>query len=141
VRPIYTRPRYLPGSVIDGATLTNVLLTDGSQIRRSCITNSIIGLRGQIAEGVEMHNTIMMGSDYYDPTDTAPQSPIPLGVGCDCKIEGAIIDKNVRIGEGVVIKSFPRGTELDSGNWVVQDGIVVIPKNTILHPGTYIGPD
>jgi glucose-1-phosphate adenylyltransferase len=47
----------------------------------------------------------------------------------------------VRIGEGVVIKPFPRGTEMDEGNWVVQDGIVAIPKSTVLHPGTYIGPE
>ena len=68
-------------------------------------------------------------------------SNIPLGIGPDCHIEGAILDKNVRIGAGVVIKPFPRGTEIDEGNWVVQDGIVVVPKSTILHPGTYIGPD
>jgi glucose-1-phosphate adenylyltransferase len=62
-------------------------------------------------------------------------------VGPNCEIEGAILDKNVRIGEGVIIRPFPDGTEIDAGNWVVQDGIVAIPKSTILHPGTYIGPD
>lgn len=141
IRPIYTRARFLPGSVVDGATLTNVLLAEGCQIRKATISNSVIGLRSQISDGVHIDKSIIMGSDYYDsPDDTIP-SNIPLGIGENCQIEGAIIDKNARIGDNVVIKPFPRGVELDKGNWVVQDGIVVIPKSTVLHPGTYIGPD
>jgi glucose-1-phosphate adenylyltransferase len=139
--PIYTRPRYLPGSVIAGATLQDVLLSDGCQIQEATISNSIVGLRSQIASGVQMKDTIMMGADYYDRPNTSPKGNIPLGIGANCVIEGAIIDKNVRMGENVVIKPFARGVDLDSGHWVVQDGIVVIPKSTILHPGTYIGPD
>jgi glucose-1-phosphate adenylyltransferase len=140
-RPIYTRPRYLPGSVIDGATLHNVLLTDGCKVGRAEITNSLVGLRSQISDGVRIHNTILMGADYYDRPGRPLPGGIPIGVGPNSEIEGAIIDKNVRIGAGVVIKPFPRGTDIDSGNWVVQDGIVVIPKSSILHAGTYIGPD
>jgi glucose-1-phosphate adenylyltransferase len=139
--PIYTRPRYLPGSVIDGATLRNVLLADGCQIKEAIITDCIVGLRSQIAGGVQMKDTIMMGADYYDKPNTPPKGGIPLGIGANCNIEGAIIDKNVRMGENVVIKPFPRGVEHDGGNWVVQDGIVVIPKSSLVHPGTYIGPD
>ncbi len=142
VRPIYTRPRYLPGSVIDGATLNNVLLTDGCQIHRAEISDSIIGLRSHIEAGTCMSQTILMGSDYYDPPGNPPPGRVPLGIGANCIIEGAIIDKNARIGDNVVIRPFPRGTDiLEEGNWAVQDGIVVIPKNTILHPGTYIGPE
>lgn len=141
VRPIYTRPRYLPGSVVDGATLSNVLLTDGCLIGRAEIHDSIVGLRSQIADGVRIRNTILMGADYYDVPGSPLPGGIPIGVGANSEIEGAIIDKNVRIGEGVVIKPFPRGVEIFEDNWVVQDGIVVIPKSTILHAGTYIGPD
>ena len=65
----------------------------------------------------------------------------PIGIGPNCQIEGAIIDKNVRIGEGVVIRSSRAAQRLEDSNWVVQDGIVVIPKDTILYPGTYIGPE
>lgn len=141
VRPIYTRPRYLPGSVIDGATLRNVLLADGCLIGRAEINDSIVGVRSQIADGVRLRDTILMGADYYDFPGAPLPGGIPIGLGTNCDIEGAIIDKNVRIGEGVVIKPFPRGVEMDNGNWVVQDGIVVIPKSTILYAGTYIGPD
>ncbi len=141
VRPIYTRPRFLPGSVIDGATLTNVLLAEGCKIKNAKISNSVVGLRSQIADGVVMEKTIIMGSDYFDPPDGPIPGNIALGVGENSFIEGAIIDKNARIGEGVVIKPFPRGTDLDKGNWVVKDGIVVIPKGSIIHPGTNIVPD
>jgi glucose-1-phosphate adenylyltransferase len=141
VRPIYTHARFLPGSVIDGATLTNVMLAEGSQIHKAEIHNAIVGLRGQIASGVVMNDTIMMGADYYDPPNQSPPNNIPLGIGPNCQISGAILDKNARIGEGVVIKPFPRGVDIEASNWVVQDGIVVIPKSTTLYPGTYIGPE
>lgn len=139
--PIYTHPRFLPGSVIDGARMTNVLLAEGCQIHKAEIENSVVGLRSQIADGVRMFNTVLMGADYYDTPGVHPKGGIPIGLGRNCNIEGAIIDKNVRMGEGVVIKPFPRGTDILEDNWVVQDGIVVIPKSTILYPGTYIGPE
>jgi glucose-1-phosphate adenylyltransferase len=138
---IYTRPRFLPGSVVAGATLNNVLLTDGCKVFRADIRNSVIGLRSQISDGVKMYDTVMMGSDYYDPVCEPPLGNIPLGVGPDSVIEGAILDKNVRIGKKVTIKPFPPDVELDEGWWVVKDGIVVIPKNTVLPDGTSICPD
>ena len=139
--PIYTRARFLPGSIVEGATLHNVLVAEGCRIYRAEVRNSIIGLRACVGNGVRMSDTILMGSDYYDPPGRPPTGGIPLGIGPDCQIQGAILDKNVRLGEGVVIKPFPRGTELDHENWVVRDGIVVIPKNTVLPAGTVIGPE
>jgi len=140
-RPIYTRARFLPGSVIDGATLHNILLSEGCRIYRAEIRHSIVGLRSFISSGVRLSDTIMMGADYYDQPGIPPPGGIPLGIGPDCHIRGAILDKNVRIGAGVVIQPFPLGTELDTENWVVQDGIVVIPKNTLLPAGTIIAPE
>jgi len=140
-QPIYTHARYLPGSVVQGGTLNNVILSEGCHVINAHISDSIVGVRGQISDGVRMSKTVFMGADYYDPKNEEPRGGIPLGIGRDCQIEGAIIDKNARIGEGVVIRPFPRGTEIDAGSWVVQDGIVVIPKSTVLHPGTYIGPE
>jgi glucose-1-phosphate adenylyltransferase len=139
-RPIYTRQRHLPSSVIDGATLSNVVLADGCHICRANISNSVIGLRSYIADDVEMSGVVMMGSDYYDPEGAPPQG-IPLGIGSGSRIEGAILDKNVRIGSGVIIRAFPRGLDVDHLNWVVRDGVVVIPKNSVLAAGTTIGPE
>lgn len=141
VRPIYTHARFLPSSVIHGAKLENVMLSEGCRVGNGEIMNSIIGLRSHVGNNVKINNTIMMGADYYDPYDLPPQGGIPMGIGEGCEIDGAIIDKNVRIGPDVIIKPFPRGTEIDCEQYVVRDGIVVIPKHTILQPGTTITPE
>jgi glucose-1-phosphate adenylyltransferase len=140
IRPIYTRPRYLPGSIVQDSVLHNALLAEGCQIVSSKIDDCIVGLRGQIRKDVQMKRTIFMGADFYDPPAKKHPSGIPLGIGSNCQIEGAILDKNVRIGEGVIIRPFPQGTELDRQLFAVQDGIVVIPKDTVLPSGTRIEP-
>jgi glucose-1-phosphate adenylyltransferase len=139
--PIYTRARFLPGSIISGSDMKNVMMADGCRIMDSEISDSVIGLRSIIKSGVKIKDTYMMGADYYDLPDVLPRDGMPLGIGQNCDIEGAIIDKNVRMGKGVVIRPFPLGTELDSDQYTVRDGIVVIPKSTTIPDNTYIGPD
>lgn len=137
--PIYTYPRNLPGTVVEDSELKDVQVCEGSRIQKAKIINSTIGQRSQIGAGSVIKDTIMMGADHY----TRPwitENDIPIGIGQNCHIEGAILDKNVRIGDNVVIKPFPLGTDLDAGTWVVQDGIVVIPKDTIILPNTRIAP-
>ena len=140
-RPIYTRSRFLPSSIIDGATMRNVMVGEGARIYRAEIRHSIVGVRGYVANGVRLTDTIFMGADFYESPGKPPVGGIPLGIGPDCQIEGAILDKNVRIGAGVIIRPFPLGSEIDHEEWVVRDGIVVVPKNTILQPGTVIAPE
>jgi glucose-1-phosphate adenylyltransferase len=141
---IYTRSRFLPGSIIENSVLENVLLAEGCTINNAEIRHSVVGLRSQISSGVRMVNTVLMGADYYErPVDDEYGVPVgtPIGIGKNCSIDGAIIDKNATLGDNVVIKPFPRGTEIETENWVIQDGIVVIPKNTIIPAGTVIAPD
>ncbi|HTX79477.1 MAG TPA: glucose-1-phosphate adenylyltransferase [Longilinea sp.] len=141
--PIYTHPRFLPGSSVVHSLLENVTLSEGCRIYDAEIRHSIIGLRSQIESGARIVDSILMGCDYYEAEIPSPPPAdyVPMGIGADSQIEGAIIDKNVRIGAGVTICPFPRGTDLDSENWVVRDGIVVVPKATTLPPGTVIAPD
>ncbi len=140
--PIYSRPRYLPSSIVSHSELDNVLLADGCRIHDSKIINSVIGLRSQIAGNTRIKSSIIMGADYYDtPERRQANQSLPLGIGKGASIEGAIIDKNCRIAADVIIKPFPHGTEMDKGDWVVRDGIVVVPKSTILPVGTRIGPE
>ncbi len=123
--------------------MENVLLTEGCCIQDADIRHSIIGVRSQIRSGVHVADSIIMGSDYYD-SEIAKHIPggsaVPIGIGVNSHIEGAIVDKNARIGSNVIIRSFPRGTEITTDTWVVRDGIVVIPKNATLPNDTYIGP-
>ena len=137
--PIYTHARFLPGSVVDNSELEDVLLAEGCRIQKAEIKHSILGVRSQVAAGACIKDSILMGADYYD-AETIPHS-IPLGIGANCHVEGAILDKNVRLGEGVVIKPFPPDKDLDRETWFVRDGIVVIPKSTEIAPGTRITPE
>lgn len=137
-RPVYTHSRFLPGSVVEDSHLRDVLLADGCQIQQAEITHSVIGVRSIIATGTKIKDSVLMGADYYlVDADADPAKP-PIGIGPRCHIEGAIIDKNARIGANVIIRPFPRGTDINAENWAVQDGIVVIPKDSVIPPGTRI---
>ena len=139
-RPIYTNLRNLPAASVHDSILKDVQLSEGCIIAKSKITNSIVGIRTQIGPGTVIRDSVIMGADHYSNPGSR-KTDVPIGIGPNCHIEGAILDKNVRIGEGVVIKPFPRGTEIDAGTWVVQDGIVVIPKDTTILAGTRIEPE
>jgi glucose-1-phosphate adenylyltransferase len=140
VRPIFSRPRFLPGPTLHGATIHSALLADGCRIGRAEIRRSIVGVRSIVRDGVFLKDSILMGTDYFDVREPYPGG-VPLGIGEGSHVEGAIIDKNARLGPGVRILPFPPGSETDGRDWVVRDGIVVIPKNTVLPPGTVIAPE
>jgi glucose-1-phosphate adenylyltransferase len=117
--------------------LKDVLLAEGCIILGADITHSIVGIRSQISAGCIIKDTIVMGSDYYERDIEG----LPIGIGRNCHIEGAILDKNVRIGDDVTILPFPHGTDMDHSQWYVRDGIVVIPKNAQIESGTKISPE
>jgi glucose-1-phosphate adenylyltransferase len=137
--PIYTHSRFLPGTHITRSRIENVLMADGGSIEDAEIIHSIIGLRSRIGAGSRIVDTILMGADYY--IDEEDAQDIRIGIGKGCQIEGAIIDKNARLGEGVIIQRFPVGTDIDHETWFVRDGIVVIPKNATIPSGTVIKPE
>lgn len=135
--PIYTHTRFLPGCIIEDSNLQDVMLAEGCQIKSASISHSVVGVRSQIKRSCIITDSIIMGADQYEPL----HEQVPLGIGEHCYIQGAIIDKNVSIGPGTTIKSFPRGTNIDYSKWVVRDGIVVVPKNTVLPAKTIIEPE
>ncbi len=136
--PIFTRPRYLPPTRLLGATVINSLLADGSVIGRgTVIENSVIGVRSQIAENVSIRNTYIMGADNYEQplhiADNDRANRPHIGIGAGSVIENALIDKNARIGRGVRITNEAGVVDSEEApHYVIRDGIVVIPKYTIL---------
>ncbi len=140
--PIYTRPRFLPGTKVEGGTLNNVLLADGGRIQESTIRYSVVGIRSIISRGSTVQHTVMMGGDFYEsPEDTQhnQRMGIPnIGIGEGSFIEGAIIDKNARIGKQVIIRHMLDRPYAENDNWVSRDGIVIVPKNAIIPDGTVI---
>jgi glucose-1-phosphate adenylyltransferase len=135
--PIYTHARFLPGSIVEDSKLQDVLIAEGCRVRKADITHSIVGIRSQIAEGTVIKDSIVMGADYYEPKKNRD---VPLGIGENCHVESAILDKNVQLGDGVVIKPFPRDKDIDHELYFVRDGIVVIAKDTMIPSGTHIEP-
>jgi glucose-1-phosphate adenylyltransferase len=141
VAPIYTRPRFLPGSRIYDVALDQVTLADGCIIEGAEIQRSVIGIRSVIGDNVILRDCFMMGADYYEEeAEDVPANSPPIGIGRGARIDGAIIDKNARIGAGVVIEPFPEGIDIDEDSWSVHDGIVIIPKNAVIQEGTVIRP-
>src|SRR6185436_4384378 len=64
--PIFTRPRYLPASKINGATIDHAVVSDGCIITRAQIFQAIIGIRNLVGEGSVLQRTILLGCDYYE---------------------------------------------------------------------------
>ncbi|HPS20927.1 MAG TPA: glucose-1-phosphate adenylyltransferase [Candidatus Omnitrophota bacterium] len=141
--PIFTRPRYLPPAKFENCSIEKSIIAEGTIIGAgSNIVRSVIALRLRIGDGTSIKETITMGSDYYETTEQMVEdvkAGIPyIGIGRQCHIERAIIDKNVRIGNNVRIVNVNKLEEFDGPNYFIRDGIVIISKNTIIPDGTVI---
>jgi glucose-1-phosphate adenylyltransferase len=137
--PIYTHPRFLPGSKINGATLRQAIIADGCIISDAHLERSVIGVRSIIQTGATIRNSIVMGADYYETDPSSAERGLPpIGIGRNCVIDRAIIDKNARIADGVVITPEGKPPDLDAGNYFIRDGIVVVPKNAVIPAGFWI---
>src|SRR5213082_2124174 len=135
--PIYTHPRFLPGSKVNGATLRQAIISDGCIISDAHLERCVVGIRSVIQSGATIRNSIVMGADYFELGQTDSSQP-SMGIGKNCVIDRAIIDKNARIGDGVVITPGGKSANLDADNYFIRDGIVVIPKNAIIPAGFWI---
>lgn len=146
--PIYTIANTMPMTKVFNTRLDHVILARGARIKAESIERSIVGVMTYIDSGTVIKNSILMGAEvekYRAEAETnADKKGVLIGIGKDCYIENAIIDKNARIGNNVTIKAFPAGTNLDDPSpeprYYVRDGIVVIPKNAMIEPGTVIEP-
>jgi len=148
--PIFTHPRFLPPSRVDDCNLRHVLVSEGSQLYQATVRESVIGVRSIVGPDTRISRTLMMGADYYDNDDLigpdGKQYSLPIGIGKGSEIEGVLLDKNVRIGENVIIRPhapdencvFPPDARPGEEIYVIRDGIVVVPKNTEIPPGTMI---
>jgi glucose-1-phosphate adenylyltransferase len=140
-RPIYTHPRFLPNSKITGDShLVSTIISDGCMITEAKLHRCVIGIRGVIRRGSVLKEVIMLGQDNYETEEQIEESAgLPArGIGMNCQIARAIIDKNARIGDGVVITSHQGKPNEDGDCYYVRDGIVIIPKNTVVPDGRRI---
>ncbi|MCA9071162.1 MAG: glucose-1-phosphate adenylyltransferase, partial [Planctomycetaceae bacterium] len=139
--PIYTHARFLPPTRIDGAKIKGSLVADGCEIDEGAdIQNSLIGLRYRIGKNAKIKDSVLFGADFYEYEKTrkaADADNPPMGIGEGTHIEGAIVDKNCRIGKNVTIRlPDPSIVDQDFGESVaVRDGVIVVKKGAILPDG------
>lgn len=140
--PIYTRSRFLPPSRVDGSTLERTVVAEGCLLYEAQCEECVIGLRSVVKPGAQLRRVVMMGADFYeDDSDKALSRSLGrphIGIGQGARIEEAIIDKNARIGRGVIVTSHKGEPDRDEGNYAVRDGIVVIAKEAVIPDGAVI---
>ena len=140
--PMYTRPRFLPASKINGASIDHAIISDGCIISHCHISTSVVGVRSLVDIGGHITRSVIMGADYYESeealaADAAAHRP-RIGIGKNTRIHQAIIDKNARIGDNCVITPDGKPESVDHPLYYIRDGIVIIPKDMVVPDGTVI---
>ncbi|SFI65656.1 glucose-1-phosphate adenylyltransferase [Planctomicrobium piriforme] len=142
--PIFTRPRFLPPTRIEGAKVTDSLIADGCTLEADVVVEGcIVGSRSVIGAKAAVRRSVLMGCDFYEADPRAKRDSVdapPMGIGAGSVIEGAIVDKNCRIGKNVVVR-LPQENPPDGrcGPLIIRDGVIVIPKHTTLPDGWKMG--
>jgi glucose-1-phosphate adenylyltransferase len=140
--PIYTHPRFLPPSEVRGSCIDGVLLADGCYVSNANISDAVIGLRSIVNPNVAIRSTVLMGADYYETDAQYAENKRlgrpDIGIGQGSTIEGAIIDKNARIGREVHIRYLPDRPDVETEDWVASEGLVIVPKSACIPDGTVI---
>jgi len=134
-RPVYTRPRFLPPVKVTDCRVFETLLADGAILSGSEIRSSVIGIRSLVRSGSVIDRTVLMGNRTYGESDTGE---IPLGVGHDCEIRDAIIDSDVRIGDGCRLINQDGVYEADGDGWYIRERKIVVPRLETIPRGTVV---
>jgi glucose-1-phosphate adenylyltransferase len=139
-RPIYTHARYLPGARLNDCTARDAIVAEGCFIERSTVESSIVGIRTNIQGGSTIRRSVLLGADFYETEENGPiQRDRPrLGIGRDVVLDRVIVDKNARIGDGAQLVNAEGIQEADGDGYFIRDGIVVVPKDGVIKPGTRI---
>ncbi|MGB2630921.1 MAG: glucose-1-phosphate adenylyltransferase [Candidatus Omnitrophota bacterium] len=139
---IFTRPRYLSPAKFEKSCVEKSIISEGAIVLSAAIKHSVIGLRFRVDSGSVVEDTVAMGCDFYETMgeieDDVSRGVPHLGVGKNCEIKKAILDKNVRIGDDVKIINRGGLENHDGPNYYIRDGIVIISKNTVIPSGTVI---
>ena len=137
--PIYTHPGYLPASKINRCNIDHVVIGDGCLVTDATLKHCVISIRSILGEGSTLEDVVMMGADYYQnekevQADRAQGRPT-IGVGRNCNIRHAIIDKNARIGDGVTRSPAGKPDGDYAHDVVIRDGILCVCKGATIPSG------
>jgi glucose-1-phosphate adenylyltransferase len=138
-RPIYTHPRFLPGSRLGDCTVHEAIIADGCYLERCSIEHSIIGIRTHVGRGAAIRRSVLLGADYFEDAARIPRDGHPhLGIGADVVLDRVIVDKNARIGDGARLLNEQRIENADGDGYYIRNGIIVVPKDGTIRPGTVV---
>lgn len=141
-RPIFTHSRYLPPPKINRSEIKRSLVGDGSILDGAILERCIIGLRSVVREGTRLRNAVLMGNDFYetaeDQAETRREGLPDLGLGRNCNIADAIIDKNARVGDNVRLSPEGKPDMQETDTYMVRDGILIVHKGAVIPSGTVI---
>jgi len=141
-RPVYTHPRFLPATKVEGCALKSALVSEGGILMGAEVERSVIGIRSRIGQGTQIRHSLILGADYYESLEEIDRAQAkalpPVGIGQDCVIERAIVDKNARVGRGVRIVNTAGDQDKDGAGYFIRDGIVIVPKGGVVADGTVI---
>jgi glucose-1-phosphate adenylyltransferase len=139
-RPIYTHPRFLPAARLSDCRVCEAIIAEGCYLERCTIEGSIIGIRTNVQNGATIRRSVLLGADYFESDDDQPargDSP-RLGIGRDVVLDRVIIDKNARIGDGATLTNAARVAEADGDGYYIRSGVVIVPKDGVIKPGTIV---
>ncbi len=131
-KPIFSHARFLPAAKISGSKIDSSIVCEGCLIEDASICDSVVGLRSTIKAGTSISRTVLMGADYYETEQSETDG---MGIGKNCRIQNAIIDKNVRIGNNVQLVNKDGIVEGEKDGIVIRDGIIIVPKSAAVPSG------
>jgi glucose-1-phosphate adenylyltransferase len=139
-RPIYTHARFLPGARLSDCVARDAIIAEGCYLDRSTIEESVVGIRTNIQAGSTIRRSVLLGADFYEADDEAPaRSGDPrLGIGRDVVLDRVIVDKNARIGDGSRLVNEARVEKADGDGYFIRNGVVIVPKDGVIKPGTRV---
>jgi glucose-1-phosphate adenylyltransferase len=141
-RGFFTRPRYLPSTKIINCHINHSIVAEGAIILESTIENASIGIRAFIDAGTYIHRSIVMGNARYESVEkrklNAEENRPNMGIGRNSVIKNSIIDLDVAIGNSVQLINREQVTETFQDNYAIRDGIIIIPKGSVIPHNTII---
>jgi glucose-1-phosphate adenylyltransferase len=138
--PIFTHARFLPGARLSDCVARDAIIAEGCYIDHATIEQSVVGIRTNIQAGATIRRSVLLGADFYDADDGAPARGAGprLGIGRDVVLDRVIVDKNARIGDGTQLVNAEGVQEADGGAYFIRDGVIIVPKDGIIEPGTRV---
>lgn len=134
--PIYTHPRFLPGTRAYNCRLDASIVAEGCHLDQCDISESVVGIRTRVETGARITRSVLLGADYYEEELAAAATP--LGIGRNVVLDRVIVDKNARIADGVRLVNDSGIVDADGDGYHIRSGIIIVPKGAEVKAGVTV---